>query len=87
MSAVGGACRLLCPPCDPFPSEDEIRTAFKKQALLWHPDKNGGSAEATAHFQALGYCGHAAPSYPLRSHERPYVYAGHVPPLPVDGCV
>lgn len=31
----------------------EIRAAFKKQALKWHPDKNHSSKESTEKFQAI----------------------------------
>ena len=27
------------------PSEDEVRAAYKAQALLWHPDKNADRVE------------------------------------------
>jgi hypothetical protein len=37
------------------PSEDEVRVAYKKQALVWHPDKNADQQEeATRRFQELG---------------------------------
>lgn len=37
------------------PSADEIRAAYKAQALLWHPDKNVERVEeATERFQLLG---------------------------------
>ena len=29
-------------------TEDEVRTAYKRLAKVYHPDKNGGSAEAVA---------------------------------------
>merc|ERR1712187_77070 len=32
---------------------DEIKKAFRKQALKWHPDKHGNSKEATDKFQDL----------------------------------
>lgn len=32
---------------------DEINTAFKKQAKIYHPDKKGNTPEATAFFQLL----------------------------------
>ena len=39
---------------DAHPSEDEIRAAFKAQALIWHPDKNAvRQEEATVRFQQL----------------------------------
>ena len=39
---------------DAHPSEDEIRAAFKAQALIWHPDKNAErQEEATVRFQQL----------------------------------
>ena len=39
---------------DAHPSEDEIRAAFKAQALIWHPDKNADrQEEATVRFQQL----------------------------------
>ncbi|MEW5301136.1 MAG: hypothetical protein WDW36_004015 [Sanguina aurantia] len=31
----------------------EIRSAFKKLALIWHPDKNNGSEESTAKFKLI----------------------------------
>ena len=39
---------------DAHPSEDEIRAAFKAQALIWHPDKNAErQEEATVRFQRV----------------------------------
>jgi curved DNA-binding protein CbpA len=32
----------------PVVTEEEVRTAYKRLAKLYHPDKNGGSAEAVA---------------------------------------
>ena len=32
---------------------EEARKAYRKLALQWHPDKNGGSPEATAKFQRI----------------------------------
>ncbi len=29
-------------------TEEEVKTAFKRLAKVYHPDKNGGSAEAVA---------------------------------------
>jgi DnaJ-class molecular chaperone len=29
------------------PSEDEVRAAYKMQALVWHPDKNADRVEVT----------------------------------------
>jgi curved DNA-binding protein CbpA len=34
-------------------SEHEVRQAFKRLALRYHPDRNGGSAEAEARFKLL----------------------------------
>lgn len=34
-------------------SYDQIRSAYKKLALLWHPDKHGNSEEATKKFQEI----------------------------------
>lgn len=32
---------------------DEIKLAYKRLAKLWHPDKHGGSVDATARFQEI----------------------------------
>jgi DnaJ homolog subfamily B member 4 len=41
-------------------SDDEIKKAYKKMALKWHPDRNGGSEEASQKFKQvrslLDYC-------------------------------
>lgn len=34
-------------------SEDEIKKAYKKMALKWHPDRNGGSEEASKKFKEI----------------------------------
>ena len=34
-------------------SADELRAAYRRLALEWHPDKHPGSAAATARFQAV----------------------------------
>ena len=34
-------------------SEDDIKKAYKKQALKWHPDRNGGSEEANQKFKEV----------------------------------
>lgn len=37
-------------------SQDEIKTAYKKLALKWHPDKNRDNAiEAEEMFKMVGY--------------------------------
>ncbi|KAG1887070.1 hypothetical protein F4604DRAFT_1889842 [Suillus subluteus] len=33
--------------------EDEIKKAYKKMALKWHPDRNGGSEEASKKFKEI----------------------------------
>ena len=37
----------------PHASEDEIRRAYRKKALKYHPDKCPGDEEASERFQAL----------------------------------
>jgi DnaJ homolog subfamily B member 4 len=41
-------------------NDDEIKKAYKKMALKWHPDRNGGSEEASQKFKQvrsrLDYC-------------------------------
>ena len=34
-------------------TDDEIKKAYRKGALQWHPDKNKGSSEATTKFKAI----------------------------------
>jgi curved DNA-binding protein CbpA len=34
-------------------TEDEIRRAYRRLALQWHPDRNAGSAEATERFREI----------------------------------
>eukprot|EP00285_Hemiselmis_virescens_P006393 CAMPEP_0173400374 /NCGR_PEP_ID=MMETSP1356-20130122/47777_1 /TAXON_ID=77927 ORGANISM="Hemiselmis virescens, Strain PCC157" /NCGR_SAMPLE_ID=MMETSP1356 /ASSEMBLY_ACC=CAM_ASM_000847 /LENGTH=76 /DNA_ID=CAMNT_0014360291 /DNA_START=44 /DNA_END=270 /DNA_ORIENTATION=+ len=38
---------------EPDADEDEIRSAFRKLSLKWHPDKNPDNPEATAKFQTI----------------------------------
>jgi DnaJ-class molecular chaperone len=34
-------------------SAEEIKTAYRRLAMAWHPDRNGGSAEAEEKFKAI----------------------------------
>ena len=38
---------------DKSASTDDIKKAYRKMSLKWHPDRNGGSAEATTKFQDI----------------------------------
>ena len=39
-------------------NDDEIKKAYKKMALKWHPDRNGGSEEASQKFKQVCYLLH-----------------------------
>ena len=34
-------------------TDDEIKKAYKKMALKWHPDRNAGSEEASKKFKEV----------------------------------
>jgi curved DNA-binding protein CbpA len=38
-----------------YPPED-LKTAYRKKALVTHPDKNGNTIEATKAFQTVSSC-------------------------------
>jgi hypothetical protein len=40
----------------PTASEDDIKKAYHKLALKWHPDRRGGDKDATAKFQVVRTC-------------------------------
>lgn len=37
----------------PGASPEAVKQAYRSQALRWHPDRNGGSAEAAERFKAV----------------------------------
>lgn len=37
----------------PGVTEEQLRTAYRRQAMLHHPDRNNGSPEAAARFREL----------------------------------
>jgi DnaJ-class molecular chaperone len=37
----------------PDVSDDQLKRAYKKLAMKWHPDKHGGSDEAKIKFQEI----------------------------------
>lgn len=39
----------------PSASSDEIKKAFREQALRWHPDKNHGDVEAEEKFKGVKF--------------------------------
>ena len=38
---------------DPSVGKCEIKAAYRRLALVWHPDKNNGSASAVVKFQEV----------------------------------
>lgn len=61
-------------------SPEEIKSAYRREAMRWHPDKNGGSRESEERFRRI-----AAAYAVLRdpAHRSRYYYAlrgGGAPP-------
>ena len=58
---------------------DEIRKAYHRLALRWHPDKNQGSAEAEEKFKLVGDAYQVLSDPDKRSLYDRYVPSCHLP--------
>ncbi len=66
------------PGISPFATSQEIRTAYKEQALKWHPDKNNGDQKAEEKFKGSKIrTSLTSPKFQLPSPALSYYFPSH----------